>query len=470
LLENGQHHTPAASRARDPDGCRQEISSGETGECLIHAAVQVFGGFADNVGMALAHETLHEGQVARPYSTFVARQPVLTADQKIYGYELFFRDGLKDYVAKDDANPGSRSTLDIAMLTGLDVLCDGQLAFVTCTPDDLRMDRVALLPSAQTVVQISKAGAPDESVVAACQRLKKAGYLIALDDFGMDDPRESLVGLTEIMKVDVSRTPAAQCAALLKRYAGSVCQMLATKVETPREFVAARKAGFHYFQGFFFRKPEFLPTAQMPASRVNYLRLMQAASNPEFDAGAIEKVIKSDPAFCYRLLRYLNSASFGFSNEIHSLRHAITMLGEHEFKRWVRTMATVGAGQGKCGDLLLSGLVRARFCELALPANQAHGTDLFLLGLLSVMDSVLEIPMVRVLESVPVAQEIKAALLGQPSSLRPLYLLVLAMESGDWQAIPALAQQFHLSEGEVAERYWEAMRWARQTSGETGLQ
>jgi EAL and modified HD-GYP domain-containing signal transduction protein len=95
---------------------------------------------------------------------------------------------------------------------------------------------------------------------------------------------------------------------------------------------------------------------------------------------------------------------------------------------------------------------------------------LFLLGLLSVMDSVLEMPMFRVLESVPVAQEIKAALLGEASSLRPLYLLMLALESGDWQGIHVLAQQFHLSEGEVAERYWEAMRWARQTSGETGLQ
>ena len=222
--------------------------------------------------------------------------------------------------------------------------------------------------------------------------------------------------------------------------------MLAKKVETHAEFVAAQKAGFDYFQGYFFRKPELRTTGPMPANRIGYLRLLQAASNPDFDASAIEKAVKSDASFCYRLLRYLNSASFGFSNEIHSVRHAISMLGESEFRRWVRMVTALGASDGKCSDVLLAGLVRARFCELMAPAVQSGGSDFFFLGLLSVMDSVLEMPMARVLETVPVAQEIKAALLGEASTLRPLYLLMLALESGDWQEVKKLAQQFRLSD------------------------
>ncbi len=426
---------------------------------------QVFFGLADVISVPVHPSTTQSidvRQTGKPCPRFVARQPILTGNQKIFGYELLFRDGLKNYVAAEDTAVASRNTLDVATLMGLDILCDGQLAFINCTRDDLLRDYVTLLPSAQTVVEMLGDVEPEDSVVAACRRLKGAGYLIALDDFAMNDPREALIELADIVKVDVKTTSPQQIAALMKRYARCGSRMLAKKVETHAEFVAAQKAGFDYFQGYFFRKPELRTTGPMPANRIGYLRLLQAASNPDFDASAIEKAVKSDASFCYRLLRYLNSASFGFSNEIHSVRHAIFMLGESEFRRWVRMVTALGASDGKCSDVLLAGLVRARFCELMAPAVQPGGSDLFFLGLLSVMDSVLEMPMARVLETVPVAQEIKAALLGEAGSLRPLYLLMLALESGDWQEVKKLAQQFHLSESELSDHYWEAMEWARQ--------
>jgi EAL and modified HD-GYP domain-containing signal transduction protein len=417
-----------------------------------------------------AAESVEDAPIPKPCSQLVARQPILTGDQKIYGYELLFRDGLKNYVAKEDTPSASRNTLDVATLMGLDVLCDGQLAFINCTRDDLLRDYVTLLPSAQTVVEVMEVAAPDESVIAACRRLKKAGYLIALDDFEVNDPREPLVDLADIIKVDVKVSSPQQCATLVKRYAHEGCRMLAKKVETPGEFAAAQKAGFDYFQGYFFRRPELRTSGPMPANRAGYLRLLQVVSGPEFDPAAVEKAVKSDASFCYRLLRYLNSASFGLSNEIHSVRHAISMLGESEFKRWVRMVATFGASNGKCSDLLLSGLVRARFCERMPAAAKPGGADLFFLGLLSVMDSVLEMPMARVLKGIPVAQDIKGALLGEASPLRPLYRLMLELESGEWQEVKMLAQQFRVSESELAEHYWEAMQWARQISAESCLQ
>jgi EAL and modified HD-GYP domain-containing signal transduction protein len=257
----------------------------------------------------------------------VARQPILTADQKIYGYELLFRDGLKNYVAKEDTPAASRNTLDVATLMGLDVLCDGHLAFINCTAEDLANDYITLLPASQTVVELLGDVAPEEEVVAACKRLKQAGYMLALDDFVMNDPREPLIDLADLLKVDVKITSPQKTAALAKQYAHRGVRILAKKVETQEEFVAAKKAGCEYFQGYFFRKPELRATGPMPTNRASYLRLLQAASNPEFDAAAIEKAVKTDASFCYRLLRYLNSASFGFSNEIHSVRHAIFRRG-----------------------------------------------------------------------------------------------------------------------------------------------
>lgn len=417
--------------------------------------------FADKVSVA----TPSAGSSApKPNTHFVARQPILTREESVFGYELLFRNGVDNYFAGADAESASRSTLNTSMLMGLDVLCDGRRAFINCTREVLLKDYVTLLPSAQTVVEILETVPPDDVVVAACQRLKEAGYLIALDDFVTSDPRGPLTDFADIIKVDLRRIPFEEAAAIVQRYGPWRCRMLAEKVETREEFIAARKAGFLYFQGYFFRRPETLHTQEIPANQLHYMRMWEAVAKPELDVREIENVIKSEASLCYRLLRYLNSPTFGFANEIHSVRHALAILGEREIRRWIRLVATLGAGQGKSTELVLSALVRARFCELLSPRIPHGQSDLFLLGLLSLMDAILEIPMERVLESVPVNHDTRKALLGGEGDLRGFYQLMLAQESGQWQATGELSRELHLSESEVAEKYWDAVRWAQQVS------
>jgi len=403
----------------------------------------------------------------KPGTQFVARQPILTTDEKVFGYELLFRDGTQDFFKHSDADAASRSTLNTSMLLGLDVLCDGHRAFINCTRDVLLKDYITLLPSAQTVVEILETVPADDLVVEACHRLKGAGYTIALDDFAVDDPREVLTDLADIIKVDLRDTSAADAALMVKRYGPWRCRMLAEKVETREEFLAAKKAGFLYFQGYFFRRPETLTAHEIPANRLNYLRMLTAVSQPELDVREIENLVKGEASLCYRLLRYLNSAAFGFANEIHSVRHALAILGEREVRRWIRLVATLGAGQGKTSELVLSALVRARFCELLSPRIPHGDSDLFLMGMLSMMDSILEIPMSQVLDNVPIDQETKSVLLGGASRLRPFYQLMLAQESGEWKAVSDLTTQLHLSESDVAECYWQAMQWGRDVSAGT---
>jgi EAL and modified HD-GYP domain-containing signal transduction protein len=163
------------------------------------------------------------------------------------------------------------------------------------------------------------------------------------------------------------------------------------------------------------------------------------------------------------LLRYLNSPLFGFPLEIKSIRHAIAVLGEREMRRWIRLVVTVGAAEQRCSELVLMGLARARFCELLSNQLQSN-TDLFLLGLLSIMDAILEVSMEVLLEQLPVERETKTALLGQNSSLRPLYQLMLAQESGEWSQSSALAKQLKLPDEEVASTWWQALRWAQEAT------
>ncbi len=413
--------------------------------------------------------TAGEGKPApKPGTQFVARQPILTTDEKVFGYELLFRDGIEDFFRSSDSDAASRSTLNTSMLLGLDVLCDGRRAFVNCTRDILLKDYVTLLPPGQTVVEVLETVPADELVVAACRRLKEAGYMIALDDFALNDPREALTELADIIKVDLRATANADAAAMVKRYGPWRCRLLAEKVETREEFVASQKAGFLYFQGYFFRRPEILTAHEIRANQLNYLRMLTAVSQPELDVRAIENLVKGEASLCYRLLRYLNSAAFGFGSEIHSVRHALSILGEKEVRRWIRLVASLGAGHGKSSDLVLAALVRARFCELLSPKVQEkiqhEDSDLFLMGMLSLMDTILEIPMRRVLDHIPIDQECKAVLLGMTGRLQPFYQLMLAQESGEWTAVKKLTTALHLGESDVATAYWQAMQWARQVS------
>lgn len=400
-----------------------------------------------------------------PIHRFVARQPILTSDEKTFGYELLFRDGVEDYFRNPDTEAASRSTLDTSLLMGLDVLSDGRRAFINCTRDVLLKDYMTLLPPAQTGVEVLETVPVDDLVTAACQRLKAAGYLIALDDFAVNDPREPLVSLADVIKVDMRATSQEEAAAMVKKYSGKRCQLLAEKVETRDEFLAAKKAGFVYFQGYFFRRPELMQAREIPANQANYLRLLQAISRPELDPRELEDAIKHEASLCYRLLRYLNSPVFGFTTQIKSIRHALAILGEREVRRWLRLVVTLSATQNKPSDLVLSALVRARFGELLAPKIKHGEADLFLVGLLSLMDAILEVSMGVVLEGIALDDESRAVLMGEPSILSGIYRLMLAHEAGDWETVTSTNAELHLPDNLVAESHWQAMQWAREMAG-----
>jgi c-di-GMP-related signal transduction protein len=402
--------------------------------------------------------------LALPGQRFVARQPIFDRFQNVFGYEILFRNGIEDYF-NADPELAARSTLDSSLLFGISTLCDNRRAFVNCTREVLFKDLITLLPPSQTVAEILETVEPEERVVEACKRLKSFGYLIALDDFAPNDPRISLVEYADIIKVDFRATRPEERAGMMRRFGSAKCKMLAEKLETPSEFHQARDMGFAYFQGYFFCRPEIVIGREVPASRLHYMRLLEIVSRTELDMGELEKMLKQEASICYRLLRYLNSPVFGFSLEIKSIRHAMAVLGEREMRRWIRLIVTVGAAEQRCSELVLMGLTRARFCEL-LSNRLRSSSDLFLMGLLSIMDAVLEVGMDMLLKQLPVDHETKSVLLGQNSGLRTLYRLMLAQESGEWSQSSELAKQLKLADEEVASTWFQALRWAQEaTSG-----
>jgi c-di-GMP-related signal transduction protein len=401
----------------------------------------------------------------------IARQPILTADENVVGYELFFREDREERRFTADADRATSAAIETLDLVGLNVLCDGRLAFINCTHQALLTDQFALLPPDDVVVEIQETVPPDEDVQRACERLKLGGYSIALDNFVTDDPRGILIPYADFLKVDITRNPPVMCAGLVARYASATCRMLAHKVESRQQFLTAQKAGFTRFQGYFFRHPEAMQARHISGNQATYLRLLSAVSKPEVDLAEIESLIKHEPALCYRLLRHLNSPLLGLSSPVVSVRNALTLLGEREAVRWIRMATTIGLGQDMPSDLVLSSLVRARFCELIAPRVEHGNCDLFLLGMLSLIDTILAVPIGVVIEQLCLDASIKDQLLaaktGKKTPLSPIYDLMLAREAGDWGLVTTIGKQLKLSLSFVAETSNAAMRWAHEITSTT---
>jgi len=170
-------------------------------------------------------------------SPCIARQPILTADENVVGYELFFREAREERRFTSDGETATSATIDTLNLVGLEVLCDGRLAFINCTHDGLLTENFALLPPGDVVIEIQETVLADDEAVKACQRLKQLGFSIALDNFVPCDPREALVPYADYLKVDITRVPPMQCATLVAQYGSETCRMLAHKVETRQHFV-----------------------------------------------------------------------------------------------------------------------------------------------------------------------------------------------------------------------------------------
>lgn len=403
------------------------------------------------------------GELARSHH-YTARQPVLTAEEKIVGYELLFRNGPENFFSSADSDAASRSSLDTAILMGLELLCDGVQAFVNCTRELLVKDYITLLPYRGAVVEVLRTVPPDELVIAACQRAKAAGCMVALDDFTVDDPRQPLVAVADILKVDMRRTSPGQAAALIQRYAKPGRNLLAMKVETAEEFAAAKEIGFTLFQGFFFRKPEIMRARKLPVRPTSCASVLQIVAQPVMDVAHLENTVKGDPGLCFRLLRYLSSSPLGTSSGIGSLQEAFSLIGDLGLRQWIWLTATLAISSDKPSDMVLSAMSRARFCELIGRRLNHSNADFFLVGLLSRMDDILEVPMGVVLGDLAISKEIKALLLRQAGQVSLLCELMAAQEQADQATVALCAAKLNLPEEVVADFHSQALEWAQQKS------
>jgi len=398
-------------------------------------------------------------------TVFVARQPIFHRAKNVHGYELLFRSGREN---RYDGTDGDACTLDVIANSfatiGLDELTAGQRGFINFTRNLLLQDVVNLLPPDQVTVELLENINPDEEVIAACRRLKDAGYTLALDDFVLTDPSPPLLALADIVKIDFVATPREEQKRVADFLNGRKIKALAEKVETDEEFRRAEADGYTYFQGYFFAKPSIYEGKEVSANKLARLKLLEQMNRPEISVDETEGIIKQDVALTYKLLRFINSAWFGLRHKISSIRHALVWLGPKEVRKWFALISLRDMGTDKPNELFLRAMTRAKMGEGVAPiaGMQEAAPELFLMGMFSYMDAVLDMPMSEVLTKLPLDDQIKTALLGGSCPYRWVYDLIAAYERGNWDAFSGHAGQLKLDEDLVPPVFNESIKWANQ--------
>jgi c-di-GMP-related signal transduction protein len=405
---------------------------------------------------------MQTNSTAVPY-TFVARQPIFDRGQRVFGYELLYREDNNNHYPATEGNRASRNVItDTLVRIGVEKLVGRKRMFVNLTRDLLIEEAATVLPQQQLVLEVLENVEPDDQVIAACRSLKQKGYEIALDDFQEHQSHPQLIELADYIKVDFLATPAALRAQLASRFGGLGKKLIAEKVETRDQCQEALQLGYAFLQGYFFRKPTIIQERAVPGVKVNYLEILHAVRERDLNFCEIERIVKRDLSLSYMLLRYINSAAFGWRQRIVSIRHALALMGEIDVRKFLSLIALSGVVRDKPHELAIHSLVRARFLEtIARPAGLTpRALDLYLLGLFSLIDAILDLPLENALKQLALHPDVKDALTGKPGKMRDLLCLVTHYESGAWEEAMSLASQIGVSRGLVPGLYLEALHWS----------
>ena len=386
--------------------------------------------------MAQENKNTKQKQSAKGDVALIGRQTIYDRNLDVVGYELLYRptDGVNSNDGEFDGNEATGEVmLNAFMEMGLEKLVSNKLAFINLTQEYVEGLKPIIFPCESVVLEILEDIDPNPVVVAGMERLKERGYTLALDDFLFEEHLMPLVPLVDILKVDIMGLTDDQ----LERGMESLTdiftgKLLAEKVETQDEFDMCKEMGFDYFQGYFLEKPVIVKGQKMPSNKVAIIQLLSRLQEGWVEYDELEDIVQHDPSLSFKILRYINSPAFNLDSEVSSIKQALVLLGLDTLKHWM-TLIVVSTASDRSPDLINKALCRARMCELlAKLLKLENQNQYFLVGLFSILDSMLGQDKEEILNQIPLQMELKSALLEEKGKMGSILKCVVAYEHGDW--------------------------------------
>jgi EAL and modified HD-GYP domain-containing signal transduction protein len=392
-------------------------------------------------------------------AAFIARQPIFDRSLNAVGYELLFRGRGYAADALIDNPEQATATVLLNAVTELDLkrIVGQKTAWINVSREFVLGELALAIPAGVVGLEIHEDMPFDDELISALHELKRHGHRLALDDFRSRPGSEAALDLFDVVKLDMLELTHQELGAQVERLRPYPGLVLADKLGTRADHEFCVSAGVDLFQGYFFCRPAMVGTRGIEANRLALLQVVAKLNDPAVDLEDIQGLIARDVALSFRLLRYVNSAFFGLRGEVRSIGQALALLGVENVRRWA-TLSVLAGVDNKPTELTLTALIRARFCELA--AGQlgfVNPSEAFTLGLFSVIDGMMDAPMHDVAASLPLAEDMRDALVLRRGPKGELLDCVTSLEAGEDEKAGAAIV-------DAPDLYLESLIWANSAA------
>lgn len=370
---------------------------------------------------------------------YITRQPIFDRNGELFAYSLPYRE-------KDDGTGRALLEADPESIAGK------VKAFVFFDSDKVIHGIPRKMSAENIAVEISGNMPLHIEALNQLGKMKASGYLIALENFEETDPESELIGLCDIVIIDITSENAAETA---KRCAELEKQTLARNVETAEQLELAKSLGCDYVQGYFFARFGEGSKGEVQPLPANLVEVIQLMANPEPEIRDIVEAMSRDTAMCQKILRLINSVYFGVTNTVSSINQAILILGLDYLREWVYLMGMQKLAQNNNSEAIKLALLHAKFCRTfagLIPDMEDKSDSFYLMGLLSMLVFSGEQALEKSLDEFPLSADIKRGLLRRGGVYSDVLEMSLAFAEGKWERFEMLAEKHKLNLDETGGR------------------
>ncbi|MFH1152411.1 MAG: HDOD domain-containing protein [Pseudomonadota bacterium] len=397
-----------------------------------------------------------------------ARLPIFDAKKKLWGYELVYLSA--DAGQTTGSRTGDIITADLMTGTALaleQIMDRDKRIMINFSPRNILDNLPYALPPGRTAVKISNFGSGSDSLVQALAKLKANKYQIVVTWSANHEACQGIFSQADIIFLDTAAMALPDLASICQKAVGFCPVILAGRVDNQTNFDICSKAGFSLFHGSFFKQPETMSVKKVLSGTISKFKLMEAIEQKDPDFSKLAATIQADVTISFRLLAYLNSASFGFRRKIDSIKDAITMLGWNNLKNWLRVVLLSEVSENPhASELIFLSAQRGKFLEQVSTDHDFWGFEpdsLFLLGMFSLLEALLGQPMAEIVKYLPLADKLKGALCMEGNNeYVPLLKLARYFEEAEFDKSDAMINQLGLDTAKAKQAYRGSIDWANK--------
>lgn len=403
---------------------------------------------------------------------FVARQPIFNQQEGIFAYELLYRN---NHINEFPNVDGDRATTELIINSflniGIDALSEGRPCFINFTEKLLDMRLPSYVSSKKIVVELVETTRPSRNLLEILKEMKKSHYKIAINSSLLDEVNpytNDILDQANFIKVDFQKTDKNVRKRINKKSVDSNTTLIAEKIETNEEYLEAKSNGYSLFQGYYFAKPAIFSTFDIPACFTSYVDMRSFISKEKTSVNDIVEFIERDPSLSYKILKLINSPANKLKEKIYHIRQAVEQFGPFEIENWIYVLAAreeLTQTSSISLDMAKLCLTRGKLCEEIGRIRNGQSEKIpgyFMTGIFSFMNGVNAIPIEKMIDSLPLNEEMVQALMGVQNEYKDVLDLAVAVEKAQWKMIGEICKKLEIMETDLFKLYAEAINWSNR--------